>query len=507
MGILEMDLPPIPFFASTQTENYSLERIKFLESVGMQRVILARELSLNQIKVIRANTSVELECFIHGALCVSFSGQCYFSEAITGRSANRGQCAQPCRMRYDLTDQTSKIIIKDKNLLSLKDLNLSEYISQLIDSGICSFKIEGRLKDSSYVKNITAFYRKLLDKTLAEKPLHQRSSAGKTGFNFTPKPEKSFNRSFTSYYINNLKRNNVASIQTEKSIGEQIGKIKSVAKNYIVIDTKEKLHNGDGICFFVNDYLYGTNINKAEKDKIFLNRMEHVETGIMVYRNSDIEFDKFLVSNRIKRKIGIKFFVNISGVELSLTGEDEEGYKFTTRAAISCTHSNPESVRNKLSNQLKKTGESIFEVTGIEIPAGMDTNIPICEINKLRRDVTSALEKLRLSNYRRAEIITTPNDFPYPGISVDYKANVTNSKAKQFYARHGVKFIAEGFELTGERKGKEIMTTKYCIRYEIGMCPVIDKNNSSAPLFLVNNNKKYRIEFHCKDCQMKIILC
>jgi 23S rRNA 5-hydroxycytidine C2501 synthase len=509
MGILEMKIPPIPLFASTQTHNYSLDRIKFLESVGLKRIILARELSLEKISEIRKNTSIELEFFIHGALCVSFSGQCYFSEAITKRSANRGQCSQPCRMKYNLFDLNGKMLVKNKNLLSLKDLNLSDYIGNLIDVGISSFKIEGRLKDSSYVKNVTAYYRKIIDVLIDSNHDLQKSSAGKTEFNFIPNPEKSFNRSFTSYYINNSKRNNVASIDTEKSLGEQIGKIKTIGKDFITIDSTEELHNGDGICFFINHVLQGTNVNKVTGNKIFLNDMSDITLGIIIYRNYDIEFDKFLNKNKLSRRLKINFAIEFSNNYLSLNGQDENGNSFLAKIEIlkNTNERVTERIQDKIKSQLQKTGGSIFVADRIDISGDINFNIPLSVINQLRRDVISGLEEIRLLNYKRNESYLISNNILFPETKLDYKSNITNSKAKSFYLRHGVKDFTEGFELLRERTGKEIMRTKYCIRYELGKCPILDKSNSNEPLYLENNKRKYRVEFDCKECQMRLILC
>ena len=504
MGILEMEIPPIPLFASTQTHNYDLDRIKFLDSVGFSRIILARELSMDMIKKIRQNCQAELEFFIHGALCVSFSGQCYFSEAVVNRSGNRGECSQPCRMKYNLLDANGNVLLKNKNILSLKDLNLSGYISELIDAGISSFKIEGRLKDISYVKNITAYYRILIDEALKQNSSREKSSSGSTNFNFIPDPLKSFNRSFTDYYINK-KRNRVASINSEKSLGEIIGKVKSINNNFIIIDSDKKLNNGDGICFFDNDILYGTNINIANGNKIYLNNPEHLKPGALIYRNYDTQFDKFLSKNRLKRKLKLSFRLYIQSDKLHLTGTDEDNYSFNSSIDLNNYKSGYTSTE-KIETQLKKSGESIFEVTSINIESEIHHEIPVKALNELRRSVTIALENFRIENYKNKSIEIIPNSIPYPEAGIDYKTNVTNSKAEGFYKRHGVKTIESGFELQKNRKNKEIMRTKYCIRYEIGKCPVIDKTHDASPLYLENNNKKYRVEFDCKECMMKIIL-
>lgn len=504
LGILEMNLPPIKLFASTQMHNYYLERIKFLESIGIKRIILARELSLEQIKNIRNNTSsVELEFFIHGALCVSFSGQCYFSEAILNRSANRGECAQPCRMRYDLVDKNGNILLKNKYLLSLKDLNLSDYLEKLIEAGITSFKIEGRLKDSSYVKNVTSYYRLLLDKIIKKNNNLEKSSSGYTKINFNPAPEKSFNRSFTNYFIKD-QRNHIASLHYEKSIGEQLGKIYEIGKNYITINTKKIINNGDGICFFLNNLLYGTNVNKVENNKLYLKEMYHFKKDTIVYRNYDIKFEKFLENNKIKRKIELNFTVESKGSNLIITGIDNDNNVITQRIEIKPESKYQKDLKEIFISQLQKSGNSIFEVKKIIFKGEFNFYLPHSKINEIRRNIIAELENLRLLTYKREESTIVKNDMPYPIKDLDYSYNVTNYKAKEFYYRHKVNNISDGFELLKDRKNKIIMTTRYCIRYEIGLCPIIDKKHKPESLFLINNKNKFKIEFDCKNCQMKI---
>ena len=504
LGILEMNLPPIRLFASTQMHNYSLERIKFFEKIGIKRIILARELSLEQIKNIRNNTSsVELEFFIHGALCVSFSGQCYFSEAILNRSANRGECAQPCRMKYDLADKNGNIILKNKFLLSLKDLKLSDYLEKLIEFGITSFKIEGRLKDSSYVKNITSYYRSLLDEIIKKNNNLEKSSSGYTKINFTPSPEKSFNRSFTSYFIKG-QRNHIASLHFEKSIGEQLGKINEIGKNYITVNTTKNINNGDGICFFINNILYGTNVNKVENNKLYLNEMYHFKKDTIVYRNYDIKFEKFLQNNKIKRKVPLDFIIESKDSNLIITGIDEDKNVITNKLKIDPDSNYQKDLKEILKSQLQKTGNSIFEVNSIILKGDFNFYMPISKINEIRRNIVTELENLRLLTYKREESTIVKNDLPYPIKDLDYSYNVTNYKAKEFYLRHKVNNISEGFELLKDRKDKIIMTTRYCIRYETGLCPIIDKKNKPEPLFLINNKNKFKIEFDCKNCIMKI---
>ena len=504
MGILEMDLPPLPLFASTQANNHSLERIQFFEKVGLQRVILARELSLNEIKNIKENSNIELEFFVHGALCVSYSGQCYFSQAVSKRSGNRGECAQPCRMRYDLLDADGNTILKDKNILSLKDLNLSKYLSELIDAGIVSFKIEGRLKDISYIKNITGFYRKTIDEIIKNRNDIKKISTGAIDLNFEPTPYKSFNRGFTSYYIDNTKRTHVASINTEKSIGEKIGRVISIGNNHIVVDSKLEFNNGDGICFFNNENLLGTRINFIKDNKLFLNSISGIEVGTIIYRNYDIGFDMFLSKNKLKRKIEVDFILSLAENVLLLKGidVDQNEYMVSKKIKTSELAINNVDIKNKLIEQLKKTGGTIFKARNIEIINPINVSISHSMINQLRRDLLQGLENMRLKNYRRVEYKIIPNNHPYPEKNLDYTYNIVNQKARDFYRRHLVKNIEDGFELLPNQTDKAIMKSKYCIRFEIGECPLENKQASSKPLFLINNRTKLCIEFNCTECNM-----
>ena len=298
VGLLELDLPPIPLIASTQMHNNTIERIKFLEAVGFQRVILARELFLDEIADIRRNSSIELEAFVHGALCVSYSGQCYMSQAITGRSGNRGVCAQPCRSHYALIDGDGNVIQQNKFLLSLKDLNLMDFIPDLIGAGITSFKIEGRYKGLEYVKNVTAAFRQAIDRFISGRDGYRRSSSGASTFTFLPAPERTFNRGYTQYFIAGG-RQKVASLDTQKSIGQYLGKITCVGKDFFRLDHCD-LQNGDGLCFFTkkND-LAGFRVERVDKGKIYPNNMTGLATGITVYRNYDIA-----LSRALKKKLG-----------------------------------------------------------------------------------------------------------------------------------------------------------------------------------------------------------
>jgi len=510
MGILEMDLPPIPLFASTQTNNYTADKIKFLEDIGIQRVILARELSLNQIKKIKSQTNVDLEFFVHGALCVSYSGQCYFSHAIEKGSANRGACAQACRAYYSLVDNDGKIIVKDKHLLSLKDLNLSDHIHDLLDAGISSFKIEGRLKDVDYVKNLTSYYRKKIDEALARRDDLKKSSSGKIVFDFTSDPEKTFNRGYTDYFLN--KRNkDIASPNTQKAIGKRIGKVKSIpeSKNFFILESKEKLSNGDGICFFDNiDRLQGTQVNRTDNNKIFPDSLKNIEVETEIYRNFDNRFTKQLASSKTERKILAKISVieTIKGISVQASDEDNNQVYFEQELEKTIA-TNPERAFENIKKQFAKSGDSIFKITEVKTEFEHALFFPMSELNNLRRKALELLEIERVKNYPKESIQIEKTNIPYIKEKVDYKENISNKLSENFYKRHGIKDFENAFEIQSDLSNKEIMITKHCIKYQMGACDKFEKDPKkfSEPLFLEDNNRKYRLEFDCKNCQMKVL--
>jgi putative protease len=504
MGLLELDLPPIPLFASTQTHNYSLEKIQFLEKIGFQRVILARELSLKQLKEIRANTTVDLEFFIHGALCVSFSGQCYLSQATQGRSANRGACAQSCRLPYTLTESNGNILAKDKYLLSLKDLNLSEYLRDLIDAGISSFKIEGRLKDMNYVKNVTAFYRQRIDEILETDSSLSSASSGRTMLAFQPDPSRTFNRGFTDHFIQRRNKD-ILSFHTPKSVGACLGKAGKIRRDHFLLETTEALHNGDGICFFdQQEVLCGTHINTVEKNKIYPSELKGIEEGTMIYRNYDHQFAKTLQKSKTKRLINVKmqFEETESGFVLSIVDEDD--VKVSVVQKVEKTPAkNLAAAEETVRRQLMKLGDSIFVSERLHIIWSQPYFIPVGICNELRREAIAQLEEKRMKRFPGHHASISPNSVPYPTTHLDYSANVANKKAELFYHRHGVEMIEPAFELQ-QSKRAIVMTMKHCLRFQYGLC-VGQGITDAEPLFLQEAKNTYRLEFDCEACQMKIV--
>lgn len=475
--------------ASTQCDNRTVEKVKFLENVGFSRVILARELSIEQIKEIRKNANVELEAFIHGALCVSYSGQCYLSYAIGGRSANRGECAQPCRKKYSLVDEDGNFIEKDKHLLCLKDFNASSNLKELAEAGVTSFKIEGRLKDINYVKNVVSYYRKLIDDLGLKK-----TSSGKILLDFEPNLEKSFNRGFTDYFLK--KRSECFSFLTPKSLGEYLGKVTKTGKEYFEINAK--LNPQDGLCFFKDGNIQGCLVNKAEGQKVYPNKIDGIKTGLQIYRNFDSEFEKKLKTSKTCRKLRVNIEFDLG--KINATDEDrnfvEIEYKFEEFAQ------NKEKMGTNIINQLKKSGESDFLVENVKINTQKIPFLPVSQLNELRRMLLEKLVEERIRNYKR--MTTNPNSAEntakYPQTEIDFRGNILNKNAKEFYESHGCKVIEKGLETGKSCNGKIVMTTKHCLKYALKMC------KTPKQLFLIDEkNKKYKLNFNCDKCEMEII--
>jgi putative protease len=506
-GLLELNLPPIPLIASTQMNNTSAEKIKFLEAAGFSRAILARELTLSQIKKIRQKTSIELECFIHGALCVGASGQCYLSYALGGRSGNRGRCAQPCRKRYTVFDLNGSEVLTDKYALSLKDLNLSDYLESLINAGVTSFKIEGRLKDAAYVANIVGFYRKQLDALLEKKGL-KKSSSGRAELNFEPDLCKSFNRGFTDYGITGAS-DNLGSIDTPKSIGEYVGIVQSVKRDAFVLDSDVQLHSGDGICFFDADgELAGTTVNQADGQTIHPQKIEHLRPGIKVWRNYDHQFSK-QVQKLGGRKIAIVLTLTETADGISLTGRDEDGNEATFKMVVDKKPAQKcEQAKATAITQLSKLGNTLFECRDVRIETQQIYFFPVSVLNTLKRGVAEELLNVRLANYPQSSCGQVKTEEPYPEKTLNFTGNVLNEKAQTFYRRHGVEQIEPAAEKGRNLQHECVMVTKYCLRKQLGLCPQdADDVDVAEPLLLEDDEGHLlRAEFCCGRCGMEIYL-
>ncbi|MFZ2633842.1 MAG: U32 family peptidase [Desulfosalsimonadaceae bacterium] len=513
VGLLEMDLPDIPLIASTQMHNHTPERVAFLEAVGFSRVILARELSLAQIAAIRRETSVELECFVHGALCVGYSGQCYLSHAIGGRSANRGACAQPCRRRYALRDGNGKTIATDAHLLSLKDLNLSDHLDALLCAGITSFKIEGRLKDRAYVANTVGYYRKLLDEVLKTHGM-RRASSGTCRLDFTPDPEKTFNRGFTTFFMAGRNRD-MAALKTPKSLGRCMGTVLSVGTDFFNIHNENELfHAGDGICFFdASDKLQGTVVNHAEDDRVYPDKIDGIRPGVVIYRNHDHLFLKHLAKSCPQRKIDVRLTLMETPAGLILRVADEDGNRAEEILNMEKQAAEkPGMARAGMEKQLKKLGATDFVCVDLAIRTEHTYFISVQALNELRRRAVASLIAARDARRPGRGGKIEKNTVPFPEKRVSYLGNVLNQQAAAFYHRHGVTEIEpapeSGPKSTMAMTGKTVMISKYCILYQLGCClrdPATPK--LSEPLVLVDENqRKFEIRPRCDVCEMEIIM-
>ena len=506
MGITGLNLPPIPLHASTQMDNRTVEKVRFLADAGFRQVVLARELSLREIsKIHEACPDVPLEIFVHGALCVSYSGQCYVSQACFGRSANRGECAQFCRLPFSLVDAEGRVIVKDKHLLSLKDLNQSDELEALLDAGASSFKIEGRLKDVSYVKNVTAAYRRKLDAIFARRKEYARASSGSCRYAFNPQLDKSFSRGFTHYYLHGRTKD-VFSFDTPKSLGEEMGTMKEARGNYLTVAGLKSFNNGDGVCYIDEQgRLQGFRINRVEGNKLYPQEMPRIKPRTVLYRNFDQEFEKILARKSSERRIAVSVRLTDTpfGVALTLTDEDDNSVTLSLAREKEPARTPQE---ENLKTQLAKFGNTPFEAVRIDIDFAGNWFLPASVLADFRRQAVEKLISARRINYRRELFVLKPTAHAFPQSTLTYLGNVMNGQAVSFYAGHGVASIAPAFERAPAEKAV-LMFCKHCLRYSMGWCPVHQRERSPyrEPYYLVSTDgKRFRLEFDCKNCQMKV---
>lgn len=509
MAILQMELPPIALHASTQADVRTAEKVRFLADAGFTRVVLARELSLDDIIAIHnACPDVELECFVHGALCVSYSGQCYASQYCFGRSANRGECAQFCRLPFSVTDAEGHQLIQDKYPLSLRDMNRLHHLEKLLDAGVVSFKIEGRLKDLTYVKNITAAYRKEIDNILKRRQEFVKSSSGFVEYNFVPQPEKSFNRGFTDYFLNG-RDNTVCSLDTPKAIGESMGRVRVCGRNWLTITGRKEYHNGDGLCFFSKEgKLHGYRVNKVDVNRIYLyvdsGQLPYIEPGTEVFRNSDAEFDKQLQKESADRRIEVAAQLTETESSFILSYTDENGN--TGSAQLSSVKEAARTEQyNNICNQISKLGNTCFAVSEIDVDLSDNWFIPSSRLSELRRDAIENLIQVRKENYKRLQPSPVGDNHPYIQKELTYLGNVYNSQARQFYLKHSVENIEDAFEKRIVPDAV-LMRCRHCIRYMIGECPKYHKKTGhKAPFYLrLSDGQSFRVDFDCVRCEMTV---
>ncbi|WP_298554891.1 U32 family peptidase [uncultured Parabacteroides sp.] len=506
MGITRLDLPPIPLHASTQTDNRTPEKVRFLEAAGFTQVVLARELSLNEIRRIAEATTVPLEVFVHGALCVSYSGQCYLSAALSGRSANRGECAQYCRLPYTMVDAAGTEIVTRKHLLSLKDMNRSDQLEALLDAGVSSLKIEGRLKDVDYVKNVTAYYRKKLDAVLSRRPEYRRASAGRSTYTFEPAAEKSFNRGFTPFFLEG-RTADITAFDTPKSLGEPVGTVKEIKGNSFTVAGLKQLNNGDGLVFFnKKGELEGFRVNRVEANRVFPLDMPQLAPKTPLYRNFDQSFDKLLAKPSAERKLSVKveFLDNPFGFTLSM--EDETGARIMLTEPFAKEPARREQQDN-IRTQLSRFGNTPFEA--LEVVVGLSENwfVPSSLLADMRRRGVEKLLEVHRARYPReiAKRVQPSDPAPFPERNLTYLGNVANGKARSFYRDHGVEQIEPAFELS-PRKDVPLMFARHCLRYSMGWCPTYQKNKSpyKEPYYLLYKDTRLRLQFDCKHCRMLV---
>ena len=551
MALLNMDMPPIALHASTQCHNIEAEKVKFLEDVGFSQVVLARELSIEQIKDIRSKTTVPLEYFIHGALCVSYSGQCYLSHVIGGRSANRGACAQPCRLSWNLENAEGKRLISNRHLLSLRDLNNSKNIEELIDAGITSFKIEGRLKDIDYVKNVTAYYRNRIDEVIAKRDDICRSSRGESNPTFYPAPEKSFSRGFTDYFIHGRQKY-IDAPYSPKSMGEYLGTIEKVKNKSITIRTGKELHNGDGLCFLDRENnLLGFNVNGVMETKtqtltqtITSNTDISMATrfkieGSKIFRNSDLVWQKEVEKsngNR-KQKISLRFTDTEDGFALSAKLYNEDCEYITTNISIEKEVAiNTEKALDNIKSKLSQWGDTEFAVEEIDVLFGQQTTdngqgclslskaaigtstssvteesqiayfIRASILGEMKKDLVEKLKSYLIKKHRdeRETFVRPETNAIFPKDNLSYLGNVINKKSREFYESHGVEIIEDGVEKLRSDDELVVMTTKHCVRYANNICSK-EIGKPATSLYLVNDKGRFRLDFDCRNCCMKVI--
>lgn len=526
MGLLEMDLPPIQLHASTQCDIRTMEKARFLGAVGFSQLVLARELSLKQIREIRDAVDTPLEYFIHGALCVAFSGQCYISHADTGRSANRGDCSQACRLPYTLSDGQGRVVAYEKHLLSMKDNDQSRNLEALVDAGIRSFKIEGRYKDMGYVKNITGHYRQLLDEIIERRPEFVRASSGRTRLMFTPDVDKNFHRGHTDYFAQG-RQQDIGAFDSPKYVGVELGTVSRIGTDHFDLVTNAPLANGDGLNYMHKRSTVGIQANRAEKLgddaegqrwRIFpneiLSALPGLKTGTVIHRNRDHQWEGALQKKSAERKVALQLKLSEQADGLRLTIQDEDGIISTTDAAIALQPAQQAAqAEAALRTSLGKLGNTMFEAGQVDLSLSQPWFVPAASINALRRDAIAAHEAARLAAWQRPLRKASAEPRPtYPETQLSYLANVYNEKARAFYHKHGVQLIDAAYESHEEAGEVSLMITKHCLRFSFNLCPKqakgvqgVQGQVKAEPMTLVSGNERYTLRFDCKPCEMHVV--
>ncbi len=525
MGLLELDLPPIDLHASTQCDIRTPEKARFLADAGFSQIVLARELTLAEIAAVRAAVPADtvIEHFIHGALCVAFSGQCYISHAQTGRSANRGDCSQACRLPYTLQDGAGRVVAFDKHLLSVKDNNQSDNLRALVDAGVQSFKIEGRYKEAAYVKNITGHYRQLLDAILAERPDLAPASSGRTQLLFTPNPDKTFHRGATDYFSNGRKAD-IGAFDTPAFVGVPLGTVTRIGADWFELEANEPLANGDGLTYLHKREVIGIQANRAErvgKGELWrvwpnepISSLPGLKAGTALSRNRDHVWDQVLTKKSAERRIDVSARFGDSADVFTLALQDSDGISATASVIFDKQPAqNPAEAEAALREQLARFGNTLFALRQLDIGWSQPWFVPSSIANKLRRDAVEQLEAARLKAYQRpARKSEAEPPAVYPEETLSYLANVYNQAARAFYARHGVKLIDAAYEAHEEAGEVSLMITKHCLRYSFSLCPRQAKGITGVqgqvraePMMLLNGKERLMLTFDCQACEMHVM--
>ncbi|EPU6891764.1 peptidase U32 family protein [Raoultella ornithinolytica] len=519
MGVMELDIPPIELHASTQCDIRSVEKAKFLSDVGFSQIVLARELNLQQIKAIYDNTDATIEFFIHGALCVAYSGQCNISHAQTGRSANRGDCSQACRLPYTLKDDQGRVVAYEKHLLSMKDNDQTANLAQLIDAGVRSFKIEGRYKDMSYVKNITAHYRQMLDAIIEDRGDLMRSSAGRTEHFFVPSTDKTFHRGSTDYFVN-ARKGDIGAFDSPKFIGLPVGEVLKVAKDHLDVEVSEALTNGDGLNVMIKREIVGFRANTVEKTgenryRVWPNEMpadlHKVRPRQVLNRNLDHNWQQALQKTSSERRIAVD--IDLSGwqEQLVLTMTCEDGVSVThTLDGEFAEATQAEKALANLRDGVAKLGQTIYFARDVQINLPAALFVPNSLLNQLRRETVERLDDARVKaaprGQRKAVSVPPP---VYPDTHLSFLANVYNHKARAFYQRYGVKLIDAAYEAHQEKGDVPVMITKHCLRFAFNLCPKQAKGSikswKATPMQLIHGDEVLTLKFDCRPCEMHVI--
>lgn len=512
MAFLEMDLPPIPIHASTQAACDSPERVAFLASAGFTRAILARELSLEDIKAIHTAADIELEAFVFGALCVGESGQCYLSGAICDRSGNRGECAQPCRAPWNLVDASGRALLRDKHLLSIHDLDLSNHLEAMADAGIQSFKIEGRLKDPDYIKNVVSHLRRRLDDLLDRRPELGRASLGVVGHAFTPDPSRTFQRGLSTYRIEGA-RQPMGTLEAAGHLGEFIGEVRSIQGDRVVLDLLVELHPGDGLAFVDGTEVTGTVVNAVEGRQIFVQNPARIRPGTRLHRNLDLHWLKALRSAKVERRIPVRVLLDFPEGTARLRLEDGSGLAAEAQVPGDfASPRDPEAAHRAIQDALGRLGNTPFTLE--ELQVSEPRFVPASALNALRREAASNLEKLRRApRPRDTRRPAAPQLRLLPTLDLDFTWNIANRASRAFYERAGGKVREVAAELQPSLQDRVVMTTRHCLRFELGWCPIHANpepwkrlSEPPGPLYIENGATRLECRFDCAHCRMELVL-